>query len=380
MSNQRLAFAAALAVCVLLALVALAGRSQRGVDPVARSAPPASAVPAAPAAPASLKALAVERAEGPFEPLEPATPSALPVPAAPEPRLVGSLAGRALLPEGIDPARVLAFADSEDPARHAAGTAQQVRAPLDAAGTFALADLPPGPYRVGLCSAVDFAWDAICARSGIPVYAGEVAAVPTFDLRAALRAFRVRATDASGAAVPGTQGTYCRPGTGANNDLAFDAAGEALLLTAGADVDLWVGAPGFECVRVPDLAGDATLVLAPAIPVRVRIVNPAAIPPGIEIEVGLGSGLGADNWVLGQISSSERRLLSPEFDAVLLAPGARRYALALAVVRRDAEPPLHAWVALDPPATIDVPAKGAGELTLDVALDAERLRAAVASR
>ncbi len=181
---------------------------------------------------------------------------------------------------------------------HWSGLAQSI----DDEGRYRFEDLPPGRYSVEVRLNDVFSWDHLASVHDVEVGAGENATAPLIDIASLVNEFRVDVVDEGGAPIAKGTGSYWAPETGDSSDLVIEA-GVATIRTRHDSVIAWFGAAGRRTVQIPELAGDARVVLPSPHRVRVRLADPGAIPPEpYVLWIRCWSGIGFDNWVLSQLT------------------------------------------------------------------------------
>ena len=242
------------------------------------------------------------------------------------------LLGRLLLPEGVDPARLvlqlrrLPNGPPFGPDRVADD------------GGFAWTALPTGEFsfRVVLGQTDD----APLAEVGpLAVQQGATTRDPRLDpvdLRDRIRLLRFRVSDPEGQPVAAAQ--VVEPGPGAARSFAAVRDGHGALLTARWPLDLEVRAEGYRPVRLSGVDGDREVVLRPGIRVTLRLDEPPVLDPGQRIGISLVPVAG--DGIAGEV----RGALGADGRVELVLPAAGDYLVLPALwtprdrtgVRRDA--------------------------------------------
>jgi RNA polymerase sigma factor (sigma-70 family) len=196
------------------------------------------------------------------------------------PSLAG-LAGRLLLPEGVEAARLRVTIE----AQIASGASRPSVVAPRPDGTFDLGGLAAGSYRVSVRRAWDGEGAALALVQDVLVSEGDVHRDPRLDpldLREHLHALTLEIVDERGAPVPlghvalqphGPDGTV-KPTV----RVAFER-GALRLCGVGRSSDVTVVAPGFRTVRVEDVSASRRIALEPGFQVRVRLPVGLALSP-----------------------------------------------------------------------------------------------------
>lgn len=243
-------------------------------------------------------------------------------------------------------------------------------------GTFRVEALGVGTHRVCVVGSVDFAFEPLAPPVDADVHADTVVRLADIDLRGALFAREFTVTDEHGAPLTSARGTFSGTSSYENNDIEV-RDGRGRIVTQHRSVDVWLGAVGRRSVQLTGVDGARTVVLAPALAVDARLLDPSVLASDVEVTVQLHSGLGADNFVLGEISSSAIVEFDAEGRAVLLAPLERTYTVVVSLRLRSGGPSQR--IAFEPPLTVEV-AEQLGAPFVDVPLTREQVDAARAVR
>ncbi len=227
------------------------------------------------------------------------------------------LLGRLLLPEGVDPARLvlqlrrLPNGPPFGPDRVADD------------GGFAWTALPTGEFsfRVVLGQTDDA---PLVEVGPLAVEQGATTRDPRLDpvdLRDRLRLLRFRVRDQDGQPVPAAQ--VVEPGPGAARSFAAVRDGHGALLTARWPLDLEVRAEGFRPVRLSGVDGDREVALRPGIRVTLRLDEPPVLDPGQRIGISLVpvAGDGISGELRGALDADGRvELVLPDAGDYLVLP------------------------------------------------------------
>jgi hypothetical protein len=203
-----------------------------------------------------------------------------------------------------------------------------VNPPLAADGSWSATGLRPGKWKVSVKKAHVVAWDPLVPALQAHVDEGATTRVPDIDLSTGLRTLNIEVVDADGQPVAEAQGTFHGKGKAGNNDIEV-RNGRATIVTRHAEIEAWLGGPGFLCEHVPDLRDGTRIVLKRASRIELQLKDLAALPPEpYTLCVQLDPGLGTDNWVLGEISRSSEAA----FDRLGRASVELRYAGSIGVL------------------------------------------------
>ncbi|MBM3977543.1 MAG: hypothetical protein FJ299_11210 [Planctomycetes bacterium] len=215
----------------------------------------------------------------------------------------GALEGRVLLSQQMQPQELRLTLETES-VPGVSDSEDQVQPALAADGVWSASGLRPGEWKIQLNDARVFSWEPLVPAVKAQVVAGTTIRVPDIDLAGGTRALKIEVVDEAGLPVAAAQGTFHGPGSSSNNDIDV-RDGRATLLTKHASVEAWFGGPGYLCQRVADLRDGARVVLRAAPRIELVLHDLAALPPEPYLLcVQLDPGLGADNWMLREISSS----------------------------------------------------------------------------
>lgn len=215
----------------------------------------------------------------------------------------GGLEGRVLLSPTMRREDVKLTIQSE-PLPGEEQTGQPLEPALSVDGAWSAKGLRPGKWKIGISDSRAFIWEPLVPILEAFVVAGETTHVPDIDLTHGVHKLNVEVVDSMGLPVASATGTFHGPGSYENNDIVVQK-GRATLMTRYPSVDAWFGGPGYLCVRVPELRDGARVTLHPAASIEVILKDLSALPqePNL-LCLQLDPGLGADNWVLGEISRS----------------------------------------------------------------------------
>lgn len=215
----------------------------------------------------------------------------------------GGLEGRVLLGPELRPEDLQLSLETES-VPGISDSGDRVNPPLAADGTWSAAGLRPGRWEVSVKKARVVAWDTLAPALEAQVSAGLTTRVPDIDISAGLRTLNIEVVDADGQPVAVAEGTFHGKGNAGNNDIEV-RNGRATIVTQHPEIEAWLGGPGYLCEHVPDLRDGARIVLKRASRIELLLKDLAALPPEpYTLCVQLNPGLGADNWVLGEISRS----------------------------------------------------------------------------
>ncbi|TAJ16253.1 MAG: hypothetical protein EPO68_11385 [Planctomycetota bacterium] len=288
----------------------------------------------------------------------------------------GTLAGRVLLPDSLQPEHVRL---SIEPLRERAikDSRDSAAAQLAADGTWSASGLLAGRWQIKVQDARVFAWEPLVPPIEVDVVADTTTRAPDIDLRALMRTLSISVVDERGAPIAEAQGTFRGADASDNNDIDV-RDGKATIHTRHASIDAWIGAPGRRCVHVPELADGARIVLPPAASIELRLRDLAALPPdGYELRVQLDPGLGADNWMLGEISRSSPGVFDRAGATRVTVPhGGRLRVNASVRVAGGLENARMEWVAQAAPA-FELALDGAPPEHVELDIDPAAVRAAV---
>ena len=245
---------------------------------------------------------------------------------------------------------------------------------IDAEGRWSIESIATGPWNLTVRDHTSFGWEGLLPDVRLEVQAG-LNRAPDLDLRSALRILFLDVVDEHGVPLESAEGSYWASGTGANNDIRVHQ-GRARVMTSHAHITGWIGAPGRRCVQVDPIEDGLRVVLPPALPVRLRLEQLAALPPSdYELVAQLDTGLGRDNWVLGGLANSPQIAFDSSGEAVLEGRvlGEQRVRLLVRPVgepNRQRQLPSEIWPTV-------VLADEQGEQVFPLTLDPERTLRAV---
>jgi RNA polymerase sigma-70 factor (ECF subfamily) len=189
----------------------------------------------------------------------------------------GGLAGRLLLLDDVEAARLRVTVDPQD--APGAWNAPTVAPRPD--GAFELTGLEAGIYRVSVRRVWDDASEPLIVVQDVSVAEGETRRDPRLDpldLRASLHGIELELVDSRRAPVPRGHVALQPYGMGSPSVRVAFEFGTSRLLGIGSSSDVTVVAPGFRTLRVEDVRGARRIELEPGFPVRVRLPAGLSLP------------------------------------------------------------------------------------------------------
>jgi hypothetical protein len=202
----------------------------------------------------------------------------------------GGLSGTVLLDPSLQNSLMLVQVERSDGATEPGGGPGSEPALLGANGQFALRDLAPGIYRLGIVYAAT--GSELGAVDGLVVRAGDPTRDPRLqplDLRAAGWLIELELVDEGGESVPG--GRACSRPSGdpaARWSYASPVAGRLPLLGTGRPLDVVISAPSFLHTPLEQVTASQRVVLRRAARLSLRLAPGLRLPdPPLELGVEL---------------------------------------------------------------------------------------------
>jgi hypothetical protein len=281
--------------------------------------------------------------------------------------------GRVLLPPFLAPGDVVVCIRRVPHPADAGRGFQQPQLQLGANRDWRIEGLETGTWKVEVTDAKAFAWEPLVPPLRFDSVGGRVVEVPDIDLRAALRQILVRVVDAEEQPIEQTTGAFCARESSTFNDIEV-RNGRARILTKHAQIDAWIGALGYRMEQIHDLQDGAVLRLRRALPVRLRVRTPPALPSSrYRLDLQIDARRGSLSWVIGGLASSPLVALDASGEAVLPAAVTGTHWVNVSV--RDLEAvdgngsPRSERLRLDAPLEFEV-VESAAEQVVDVDIDA----------